>query len=226
MTETAAVARHSTRRHAWLLFALTLLLFESSTRELVRLHSLATAGLFTTVLFAGVYSAGAGRSTLIGAIALGVPTVAVQWAAYFSESNLVDMADLVTSSAFLLYTIVVILRQVLSASRVTGDTILGGVVVYVLLGVMFLLLFSIAEQLEPGSFQGGTQRFPDEARGESFLLYFSFVTLTTLGYGDISPVGGLARALAMFEAIVGQLYLTILIAWLVGVRLSQYRLRE
>jgi len=76
----------------------------------------------------------------------------------------------------------------------------------------------ILERVSPGSFS-----FPEKGfRGESMRFeYFSFITITTLGYGDITPVTDKATALALIEAVVGQIYLVVLIAWLVGMHVSQ-----
>ncbi len=57
--------------------------------------------------------------------------------------------------------------------------------------------------------------------GQSTFLYYSFVTITTLGYGDIFPVSTAAKSCAILEAVIGQLYLVITVAWLVGVHISQ-----
>lgn len=213
-------------RHAWLLGALVLLIFESSTRLVMPVGRFGYSAFFSAVLIAGIRSAGARGPVLWGAIALGIPALAVQWASYYSDSTLLIILNLGSVGAFLLYAGVAILRQIVRSAIVTLDTVLGGVVVYLLIGLQFLVLYSLTEFLQPGSFAGveaievvGGQGIPD-------LLYFSFVTLTTLGYGDIRPVGEIARTLAFMQAVIGQLYLTVLIAWLVGVHISQNRERS
>jgi hypothetical protein len=85
------------------------------------------------------------------------------------------------------------------------------------MALMWTFVFVVVETLHPGSFnlpEGGEE-------ATRYFLYYSFVTLTTLGYGDITPVTGLARSLSILEAVIGQLYLVVQVAWLVGVHVSQ-----
>jgi hypothetical protein len=111
-------------------------------------------------------------------------------------------------------------------TEVRADTIVGGIAVYVLLALAWAVAYELLEFLAPGSFQvvsgsGGHWGPWEVAPGEyPRLLFFSVVTLTTLGYGDIVPASGPAAALASFEAVVGPLYLTILIARLVGLHIA------
>jgi len=119
----------------------------------------------------------------------------------------------------------VILRHVLSSrERVTLDTILGAICVYVLIGFSFGIIYHLVELHSPGSFQahdeialgGGALRVRT-----ALFEYFSFVTLSTLGYGDITPVRPLARSLTMFEAMIGQFYIAIIVARLVALHLFE-----
>jgi len=107
---------------------------------------------------------------------------------------------------------------------VTADTILGAVVTYLLAAIAFTFAFEIVELLQPGSFSG----IPAEARSHraelgSSMLYFSFVCITTMGYGDIVPVSDIARPLAVLEGVFGQLYLAVMIARLVGLHIAGSR---
>ncbi len=108
---------------------------------------------------------------------------------------------------------VVVLRSVVKAETVTRDVISGAVAVYVLLGVAWAVIYVLIEGLVPGSFaveEVGKGTIWDQ------LLYFSFATLTTLGYGDISPLSPVARIWAVFEAICGTFFLAVLVSRLVG----------
>jgi hypothetical protein len=109
-------------------------------------------------------------------------------------------------------------RQVLFTGRIDGNKIVGAICIYLLLGLIWGLLYLFLAQMIPGAFNGLEQlvwydNFANAA-------YYSFVTLTTLGYGDISPVLPVARFLVYMEAIVGVFYMAILVASLVGVRIS------
>ncbi len=111
----------------------------------------------------------------------------------------------------------VLLQNILSArSNITGELIAGSIVVYLLLGIVFAYLFNLVEMFSPGSFT-----FVDRAGfDDPDFFYFSLVTLTTLGYGDVAPLAPMARGLATLEAVIGPLYLTVLVARLVGMHIN------
>ena len=117
--------------------------------------------------------------------------------------------------------IVGILRFVFRTNRVTVDTIFGAVAAYLLLAALFAVIHMLLQHVDPTSF-----RIPDaapEAPGvvRSDLLYFSLITLVTVGYGDIVPVTPLARMVSAFEGVVGQFYVAAVVAMLVGRYISQ-----
>jgi hypothetical protein len=118
------------------------------------------------------------------------------------------------------FTTLVMLNSLISADRVSRDTIVGGICVYLLIGLCFTMLFLIFAELAPGAFVSKGELIARSASDPSAhatkLLYFSFVTLTTLGYGDVVPKGDLAQMFAVAEALIGQLYLTIFVARLVA----------
>ncbi len=116
-----------------------------------------------------------------------------------------------------LVSIIVMFRYALGEGRVTSERIFAALNVYLMGGIMCGLLFCIFEDFWPGSFS--IQGAPHDGTKEILmarLIYFSFVTLGTLGYGDIIPIGGPAQALAVTEAIVGQMYLVVVVARLVS----------
>jgi len=102
--------------------------------------------------------------------------------------------------------------------KVTRDLIVGAAVVYLFMALMWTFIFVVVETLHPGSFN-----LPEGQNIEATrqFVYYSFVTLTTLGYGDITPITTMARSLCILEAVIGQLYLVVQVAWLVGVHVSQ-----
>lgn len=113
---------------------------------------------------------------------------------------------------FLSISIFLILRDIFSSQQVTIDIIRGGICVYLLIGFLWTSLYGIVAILDNQAFSLPivTVETHDKA------VYFSFTTLTTLGYGDITPASPLAKMLTNLEAILGQLYPSILIATLVG----------
>ena len=118
------------------------------------------------------------------------------------------------------FTTLVMLNSLIRADRVSRDTIVGGICVYLLIGLCFTMLFLIFAELAPGAFVSKGELIARSASDPSAhatkLLYFSFVTLTTLGYGDVVPKGDLAQLFAVAEALIGQLSVTIFVARLVA----------
>jgi hypothetical protein len=180
--------------------------------------------VLTLVLVAGVFSASESRAYLVLALCLAVPSILLRWSADALEHPWAVTAHLSLTSVFVLLTTVTVLISVLRSREVTSDTVVGGIAVYLLIGVGFAALFTLTEHVAPGSFTGpavaGAESM-SERRLFGLFLYYSFVTLTTLGYGDITPVGEVARNLAAVEAVIGQLFIAIFIARLVGLHISQ-----
>ena len=120
------------------------------------------------------------------------------------------------------FTTLVMLNSLIQTDRVSQDTVVGGICVYLLMGLCFAMIFIVLCELDPAAFQfeparaQATVDIEPSAVVASRLLYFSFVTLTTLGYGDIAPASDLAQMLSVAEALTGQLYLTIFLARLVA----------
>ncbi len=119
-------------------------------------------------------------------------------------------------------------RVLISPKIVTRNTIWGAIIIYLLIGVLFSNVYILIEILTPGSFliSSSAEKFVvSSAKNVSRVFgYFSFVTLTTLGYGDILPVKDLSRTMAWLEAFIGQIYLAVIIARLVG--MSRYKQHE
>jgi hypothetical protein len=165
------------------------------------------------------------------ALALLALVLAAELLAWCVGSTPVLIAARVSDAVYLVYVAGVVLRHVLSRERSTRDAVLGGVCVYLLLGLVFYALFCIVETGRPGAFLAGGSVVADSGGAARplgrypTLLYYSFVTLTTLGYGDTVPVSPFARSLAVTAAVVGQLYLVVLMAGLVGLHLAQRRER-
>jgi hypothetical protein len=129
--------------------------------------------------------------------------------------------------ALLGLTSLAILVRIVRTKRVSLDTILGGVCVYLLIGETFAYLFGMTELMRGGSFLEGGKllKVPpnvDHLLGRRpELTYFSYLTLTTVGYGDIVPVAPIARVLVILEALTGQIFLATFLAFLVGNYLAQ-----
>jgi hypothetical protein len=121
--------------------------------------------------------------------------------------------------AFFLAATIRIVLSLVTAPQLSIDSVFGAICGYLLLGTSFGLAFSMIDYLSPNSFEFGSRLADDLLVGRlrsQLFVYFSFVTLTTAGYGDIMPVSPPARTLAWVEAMIGQFYLAVLVAGLVG----------
>jgi hypothetical protein len=179
---------------------------------------------FSAVLVAGVYSASRKPRVLAVALLIGAPALAFEWVSNYYTTTFTVVTNLVLLGTFVAFVATVILAQVLNESEVSLDTIFGGIAIYLLMGLGWAVGFAVIEHLEPGSFPMAGQDLQGLREAHEFvfpeLLYFSFVTLTTLGYGDMTPTTETARTFAIFEAIGGQLYVAIFIARLVALHTS------
>jgi hypothetical protein len=108
--------------------------------------------------------------------------------------------------------VVVILAHIFRSSEVTADTIFGAIAAYMFLALAFSRAFAIMEGASPAAFS-----LREGVDVDLELLYFSFVTIATLGYGDVTPRLPIAQIVSVLEAVVGQFYVAVLIAWLVSV---------
>lgn len=206
---------YSRRRFACLFFSLLI--------TMVAAPVLATMGLSTRFmeLFLGFNILAAVLVTLFGfGTYAGVGLLALVLIARSGHALLGYEPLLATSqgigAAICLLSLCIMMRFVLSEGSVTSERIFAALDAYLLVGVMCGLLFSIFETQWPGSlsFQG-LPLAESKMNPLAHTIYFSFVTLGTVGYGDIVPISGPARALAVAEAITGQMYLVVIVARLV-----------
>ncbi len=185
------------------------------------------ASIFLSMLLLSVLYVFPRREFTI-AVILAVPALSGRWLLSLRQSSGLLMVVALCWAVFLGFAIVVILRQVLRASRVSNDTLSGAVSCYLLLGVFFAFLYAAIALAYPGSFLIDGRKLTPEISHFFYqheigkLIYFSIVTLATVGYGDITPLSPPARSLAMVESVTGQFYVAILIARLVSIRYSKW----
>ena len=172
----------------------------------------------TAIFFAIIFAVKSKRSHVIIASFLALPLIISTWSFYFVELTSISLLTRIFGALFLGYAVINILRIVAQSEEVTKETIYAAIVAYMLMALMWAFFYMILELLAPGSFSITEGAFRTETMR---FKYFSFVTITTLGYGDIAPLTNKASSLVMLEALFGQIYLVVLIAWLVGMHVSR-----
>ncbi|MHA2272491.1 MAG: potassium channel family protein [Candidatus Hodarchaeales archaeon] len=171
--------------------------------------------VFSFTLVIGIYTISYNRTQIIISLLLGIPTLILGWLAIFNSEDILVVSAHGVIMAFYLFIIYSIFRYVSYATEVTKDVLYAACAVYMLLGGFWASLYFIIETIVPGSFlitTGDSNESPDFIE----FVYFSFITLTTLGYGDILPANSYSRIFVALEGIAGVLYVAILIARLVG----------
>ena len=169
--------------------------------------------LFSFTLLAAVYAVAENKFAMAVSVTLAAPAMIIFWMFGPDQHTAPSMISSGLNIAVNVIVVSLVLVEIFKAPRVDVEILSGAMAVYLLIAVNFAFLFHLMEGLEPGSFD-----VSDRHNFDSF-LYFSLVTLTTLGYGDITPVTKLARIWAALESVIGVLYATVLIARLV----SMYR---
>lgn len=183
--------------------------------------------LFSAVLIAGVYAAAVSRRQILIAMGLAICALVFNWISKFYFSPFTLLSSLFLQAFFVGFVLVSIFRHILRTKSVTSDTLLGAICVYLLMCLLWTFVYALIEVMSPGSFSiegmgsETAMSFEDLYDKYMALFYYSFVTLTTLGFGDITPQTRIARSFTTLEAVAGQLYLTILVARLVGLHITQ-----
>jgi len=187
--------------------------------------------VFTVVAVGAAFNVSRKRATLLVVSLMALAAGAAYGATLlWPESSAGRIVGLLFSTGLYLMALRGVSLEVFRARTVTVGTIRGALCIYILLGVVWASVFALVETAHPGSFsfpevvsaapRGGETPPPRHASATGF-FYYSFVTLTTLGYGDITPRTEIARTLSWFEALVGQLFIAVTLARLVAVHVSR-----
>ena len=199
-----------------LLIALGLFFIWAPFVEEIEGGELIVSGLFSLVLLAGVVAVADRKRVLVIAIVLAIPAIAGRLINHFRPDLIPRAVFLVAGLILLAFVIANLLRFILRAPVVTVEVLCASVAAYLMLGLMWTVAYWLVDQLTPGgAFSFNTSRGAQSMNGFTG-FYFSFITLSTVGYGDITPVSQAARWLAAMEAMTGLLYVAVLIARLVS----------
>ena len=199
-----------------LLIALALLFFFVPFVEEIKGGDLIVSGLLSLVLLAGVLAVASRGRTLTVALLLAIPAVAGRWINHFQPHLVPPAIFLVAGIGLVAFVVVNLLRFVLRAPSVDVEVLCASISAYLMLGLIWTMAYWLVEQLTPGAFAFNTTTGTQETMEGFNAFYFSFITLSTVGYGDITPVSKVARMLAAMEAMTGLFYVAVLIARLVS----------
>ena len=183
---------------------------------------LLTAVLLLDIVLAAVLASNCRRHRVL-AWFLAVPTMAAYGACIIDGSNLKWGLAHALGIILLGFAITIVVRYVFTAKRVTWNIVSAALCIYLLFGVAYALLYSIIVILDPGSFSWSLGAVAMTELEDQLLitsLYYSLVTMTTLGYGDVIPATPVTQMAASVQALIGQLYVAVLVARLVGMQVA------
>jgi hypothetical protein len=193
-----------------IVFVLPVVLVPDATGRLV------TNLAFSTLLVAGAFTAAKSHGVRIAVVGFTAATLLVRWAAVAHPSDALGIAREASTLFMLLLFALIVAARAYRPGPVTSHRIQGAIAVLLLLGLVWANAYALLYHLRPGAFSGAVGNAP----GALTWIYYSFVTLTTMGYGDITPVHPAARSLAIAEAVSGQLYIAVTLARLMALHVS------
>ncbi|TEW56839.1 potassium channel protein [Psychromonas sp. RZ22] len=207
---------------SYLLVALIFLLFSSACVEqfFARTTLGQTLVLILTIISMsiGVWSIQSSKLAFKGSLGLVLATMIISGLVNFFNFAQLEFFHLLFMLVFFVTTLKIAAEQALFSGNITKNNIIGSICIFLLLGLIWTISFLMVAEFIPNSFSGlkgtnWTDNFPD-------LVYFSFVTLTTLGFGDVLPLSPIARFLVYIEAVIGVFYMAIVVSSLVGAALN------
>ena len=219
------LARH---KYLLLLLALVAMLIWSSFAHRLPIRPVVTEVLAMVVLVTVFLVVFTRRRERAVALAIVVMAMALRWSRYIfppqEGSTLQPTIFHGLVAVFLAFAVYVILRNIFAEKNVTADEVLGTVCGYFIAAALCSHVYAVVELAAPGSFAFAPALAKQAASWDgrvAIFNYFSLVTLTTMGYGDVTPLRGPATALATVEVVFGQFYIAIVVAQLVGIQLAQ-----
>ena len=212
------LSRMGVRRFSAIEFLVVLALWIVSAAFLwhIKYGDLIEVVLATLVMLSAVVAISRRRGTLVAAIFLATPAFVCKWVNHFRPDVMPPEVHMSIAIVFMVFLVAHLLRFILRAPRVTSEVLCAAISVYLLLGVLWSLAYILVGELVPGSFSFAAGPTPQRAMVGFGAVYFSFVTLCTVGYGDVCPVSHEAQMLAIAETVTGTFYVTVLIARLVA----------
>lgn len=220
-------------RFTVLLCGLSLMIFASPIVKLLRpgppnlFSRLLVLACFALMLLSAIFVISGSRRHLVVGVILSIPTVLLQSVNAVRPSEQLSAWGYAVTILFLGYIVALVIQALFQQRTITADSICASLCAYLLLGIAWAFIYALIEHQMPESFHISKAHLTDtdqlNVNGAhlGFAIYYSFVTLSTLGYGDVIPVNSISRVFSYSEAVVGQIYLAVLVARLVGLHISQ-----
>jgi hypothetical protein len=205
---------------AYFLCALILNILVSPFVDVFRGGFLVETALITLVLLSALLAIGGRLRTLVGAV-LVAPALVGEWLIYWRPDLPFFVVVRASGLLFIGFVVLQFLRFIVRAPRVDFEVLCAAIATYLMLGLLWSIAYTLLDRLVPDSFIFTVGPVSSHSMKGFNALYFSFTTLSTVGYGDIVPVSGAARMLAIVEAVFGMFYVTLLIARLVSLYSSK-----
>jgi hypothetical protein len=206
-------------KHRIVLLLITILCFIIGgpfVDEIFRLEFISDI-LLTTVFIFAIYAISLEKKYIYIGLLLAAPMFISIWISHLVKSLKLFAIGELFGALFAGFVISLLVKFIFREKEVTKEVIFAAVVVYLLIGITWSFLYFILDFFYPGSFSFPEITSPNVYR----YLYFSYVTLTTLGYGDVAPLTNKGGSLVILEAVIGQIYLVVIVAWLVGMHVSR-----
>ena len=219
--------RHRPGRYTLLLLSILLLLVVQPLFSGHRFAEMVVSVTMSMVLLSALYTFETSRTFFVIALVVVIPAFASRWVLNFAHIHLAEVIAASTTSLFLMMTVSGLIVELFRVKRVTLDTISAAICAYLLMALAWGFIFALIDLEQPGSFSAGLivkehgGGFTPMFAAMHDFIYYSFVCLTTTGYGDIAPLSQSARLFSVLESVCGQLYLAILIARLVSLEVAQ-----
>jgi voltage-gated potassium channel len=179
------------------------------------------AVLVTLVMISAVLPVGSGSRTLTLALVLAPPALISRWLHHLRPDLLHPSVYFAAALVFFAFVVANLLRFLIRAPRVDGNVLCAGISGFLMLGLLWTPVYILVAQLNPGAFSLPVVAGLPSTMDGSNAFYFSFITLCTVGYGDIAPVSKAARMLSVIEAITGLFYMAVMVSRLVSLYSTQ-----
>lgn len=182
---------------------------------------------FSLVLFMGVFALSERDHLAMTALGMVLLSQLMTWSSRAVSGHWLIVTGIILTMIYLIYTASILFRHVVKSRSPTFHTIFASLCIYLLTAYIWAFTYSLLEDMVPGSFKFNPEIFAEVPKGRHlyshlyYFIYFSFTTQTTLGFGDILPASGWSRMMTSMEAVLGQLYLVVMVTYLIGLHITE-----